>query len=109
MEPRLHAAGIRGLSQYGKRERAEPAPGLRQVNTHVDLVAWGESQRFIGEDAALALAMQSLAYEEPIGWLTHHAVHDAEAWRFLERLLTIEGARWLSAQEAFSYTASAHG
>ena len=107
--PRLHAAGIRGLSQYGKRERADPAPGLRQVNTHVDIVAWNEAQRFIGEDAALALAMKSLAYGEPVGWLTHHAVHDAQAWRFLEQILKLQDVRWLSAAQAFSYTGPAHG
>lgn len=106
---KLPAIGIRGISAYGARESAEPMPGLRQVNTHVDIVAWGEGKRFIGEDAALRLALKSLSNEEPVGWLTHHAVHDAAAWNFLERLFTLKGARWLSAAEAFSYTAPAHG
>ncbi len=106
---KLPAIGIRGVSMYGPRASAEPAPGLRQANVHVDLVAWGEGKRFIGEDQAIGLALKTLAVEEPVGWLTHHAVHDTAAWDFLERLLALEGPRWLSAAETFSYTAPAHG
>lgn len=105
----LPAIGIRGVSGYGARPSAAPAPGLRQVNTHVDLVAWQQGRRFLGEAEALALAMRHLADEEPVGWLTHHAVHDAEAWTFLERLLSLKNVRWLSAEEAFSYTRAANG
>ncbi|HWM43787.1 MAG TPA: hypothetical protein VNP36_15230 [Burkholderiales bacterium] len=106
---KLPAIGIRGLSGYGARASVEPAPGLRQVNTHVDIVAWRAGKGFIGEEEALSKAMQHLSGEEPVGWLTHHAVHDARAWKFLERLFTLRDIRWLSATEAFSYTAAAHG
>jgi len=106
---KLPAIGIVGVSGYGARPSAEPAPGLRQVNTHVDLVAWRAGRGFVGEAEALSLAMKHLAGEEPIGWLTHHAVHDEAAWKFLERLLTVREVRWLSAKEAFSYTRPAHG
>jgi hypothetical protein len=106
---KLPAIGIRGVSMYGPRASAEPAPGLRQVNTHVDIVAWRQGKRFIGEDEALRLALKGLSVEEPLGWLTHHAVHDAGAWHFLEKLFTLEGPRWLSTAEVFSYTAPAHG
>lgn len=99
---KLPAIGIRGVSAYGKRPSAEPAPGLRQVNTHVDIVAWRQDRRFIGEEEALGLALRHLDAEEPVGWLTHHAAHDAAAWKFLERLFTLKGVRWLSAAEAFS-------
>jgi len=106
---KLPGIGIRGISAYGAQPRREPAPGLRQVNTHVDIVAWRLGRRFVGEEQALSQAIQWLAADGPIGWLTHHAVHDAAAWDFLERLFTVRGARWLSAAEAFSYTAPAHG
>ncbi|HEV3007971.1 MAG TPA: hypothetical protein VGX52_02940, partial [Burkholderiales bacterium] len=76
---KLPAIGIRGVSAYGARASAEPAPGLRQVNTHVDIVAWRQGRRFIGEAEALSKAFQYLKGEEPVGWLTHHAVHDAAA------------------------------
>ena len=106
---KLPAIGIRGVSGYGARGNAEPAPGLRQVNTHVDIMAWRQGKRFIGEDEALRLAFKSLSTEEPLGWLTHHAVHDAGAWSFLERLFALRAPRWLSTAEVFSYTAPAHG
>ncbi|MEK6244300.1 MAG: hypothetical protein AABM33_07330 [Pseudomonadota bacterium] len=103
LAPHLAAAGFRGLSQYGVRSRAEAAPGLRQVNTHVDIIAWHSGRGFAGEDAALAAAARHLAAkrtaaadpDEATGWLTHHAVHDEAAWAFLERLF--ESTRNLSA------------
>lgn len=99
---KLPAIGIRGLSQYGARASATPAPELRQVNTHVDIVAWGAGKRFVGEKEALSKALQCLSGDEPLGWLTHHAEHDAAAWAFLEQLFTLRDTRWLSAAEAFS-------
>jgi hypothetical protein len=107
---KLPAIGIRGISTYGPRASAEPAPALRQVNTHVDIVAWREGKGFVGEETALKSALRMVHLEEPVGWLTHHAVHDAAAWAFLERLLTVRDIRWLSVDEAISYTAAApHG
>ena len=111
--PHLAAAGFRGLSQYGARSGAEPSTGLRQVNTHVDVIAWRSSRGFVGEDEALAFAARHLAAKragaadrhEATGWLTHHAVHDQAAWTFVERLfettLNMPGVRWLGAQELF--------
>jgi hypothetical protein len=99
---KLPAIGIRGLSMYGPRPRTEAAPGLRQVNTHVDIVAWRQGKRFIGEDEAIRLAVKNLAVEDPLGWLTHHAVHDDAAWDFLQRLFALAAPRWLSAVEVFS-------
>ena len=106
---KLPAIGIRGISAYGPRSSAEPEPGLRQVNTHVDIVAWRRGKHFIGEAEAFRLALKNMVDDQPLGWLTHHAVHDAAAWNFLERLFTLKDAPWLSASEAFSYTAPAHG
>jgi hypothetical protein len=106
---KLPSLGIRGISAYGAQKSREPAPGLRQVNTHVDVVAWRRGRRFVGEAEALALALKNLSSQQPLGWLTHHAVHDAATWDFLERLFTLKNVRWLSAAEAFSYTAPAHG
>ena len=106
---KLPALGIRGISAYGPQKSGEPAAGWRQVNTHVDVVAWRRGKRFIGEAEALALALKNLSSQPTLGWLTHHAVHDAATWDFLERLFTLKDVRWLSAAEAFSYTAPAHG
>lgn len=106
---KLPSLGIQGISAYGAQARREAAPGLRQVNTHVDIVAWRRGKRFVGEAEALTLALRNFSNEGPVGWLTHHAVHDAAAWDFLARLFTLPDVRWLSAAEAFSYTAPAHG
>jgi hypothetical protein len=102
----LPRIGIRGLSSYGKEQ---PLPGLVQVNTHVDIVAWHDGKRFIGEDEAVRLAMNYVTQGKPVGWLTHHAVHDEAAWRFLERLFALPGPRWAGAAELFSYNRPAHG
>jgi hypothetical protein len=105
----LPAIGVRGISAYGARTSAEPAPGLCQVNTHVDIVAWRRGKRFVGETEAFLTALKHLGGDEPVGWLTHHAQLDDAAWNFLARLFALEGVRWLSAPEAFSYTAPANG
>jgi len=103
---KLSSIGMTGLSQDGKAKRAA---GLKQVNTHIDIVAWHEGRRFIGEEQALSAAVELMEVTEPVGWLTHHAVHDEAAWRFLERLARVEGVRWASAAELFSYTRPGQG
>jgi hypothetical protein len=103
---KLRSVGFIGLSRDGK---ARPVEGLQQVNTHIDIVAWHEGKRFIGEAQALSAAVELMELAQPVGWLTHHAVHDEAAWRFLERLARVEGVRWHSAAELFSYTAPGHG
>jgi hypothetical protein len=109
----LAALGIRGLSTFGPRAAAEPAPGVHQVNTHVDLIAWKRGRGFVGEERALGEAVEHLVARrtgaadasEPTGWLTHHAVHEDALWSFLARLLdqtrAQPGVRWLRPAEAF--------
>ena len=109
---RLPEAGLYGLSSHGPRDALEAAPGVRQVNTHVDIIDWRGTRGFVGEERALRMAIRHLASRrkgeveagEPTGWLTHHAVHDREAWLFLERLFerTVKrGARWIDPVELF--------
>jgi hypothetical protein len=85
---------------------------LRQVNTHVDIIAWQSGRGFVGEDSALHMLVGHLASRrrveldaaEPTGLLTHHARHDEAAWAFLERLFAFTreaGARWRTAAELF--------
>jgi hypothetical protein len=110
----LAGAGLRGVSRYGPRSGAQLAPGLRQVNTHVDIVAWRSGRAFIGTELALAGATTHLAAkrmgmvdaEEATGWLTHHAVHDEAAWAFLERLFestrSLPAVAWRRPVEIFN-------
>lgn len=111
--PLLPGLGFRGLSTYGPRQAAEPAPGLRQANSHLDVIDWRGRRGFIGEAKALAQLVDHLAARrtgnadasEPTGLLTHHLVHDDAAWAFLEALFTATrrhpAARWWTARDAF--------
>jgi hypothetical protein len=103
----------RGFSTFGPRARAQPAPGLRQVNTHVDIIAWKRGRTFVGEERALTEAVSHLARRrtgavdasEPTGWLTHHERHDEAIWGFLARLFEFtrarNGVRWLHPRAMF--------
>lgn len=112
--PALPALGYRGLSTFRPRGAAQAAPGLAQVNTHVDILRWRPSRGFVGEAAALSALVGHLAARrggaadpaEPTGLLTHHLVHDAAAWAFLARVLRQLSAhpavRFLTAEAVFA-------
>jgi hypothetical protein len=109
----LSSCGIRGLSRYGARRSAVAAPGVAEINTHVDIIDWKVGRRFVGTEQALRVATRHLSARregradagEPTGWLTHHACHEEEAWTFLaelfERFGPKRGVRWKSARELF--------
>jgi hypothetical protein len=90
---RLAGLGFKGLSRYQSR-RSYEFHGLQQVNTHVDVIDWQNDRAFLGEAACLALFLGHLQArrlgkadrDEPTGLLTHHIVHDAPTWRFLQKL-----------------------
>jgi hypothetical protein len=86
---RLTACGFSGLSTFGRRPNHAAAPGLAQVNTHLDPIDWHGSPLFVGEAAALGRLVAVLDPDEPIGILSHHLAMDEPGWRFLERLLGI--------------------
>lgn len=116
---RLPRLGFRGLSTFGPRAEAEPAPGLTQVNTHLDIIDWRGSRGFVGEEKALrhlishlrARREHSVDPAEPTGLLTHHLAHDASAWGFITALLPQisrhPAGRWLAPSEVFSTAARA--
>ena len=76
--PRLAAIGFTGLSTCGARRARRPAPGLIQVNAHVDIVDWRGTRGFVGERTALGLLVSHLHRRrlghvdpaEPTGLLT---------------------------------------
>lgn len=91
----LAAAGFTALSTFTPRAAAFAAPGLLQVNTHLDPVGWKQGGGLLDLsllDAQLAreLAARRLGKAdnaEPYGILTHHLVQDEATWAFTERLL----------------------
>ena len=113
MLPALGSIGVHGFSAFGPRAARQLAPGIVEANTHVDIIDWRGGRGFCGEDAALAAAARHLAARrtgtadssEPTGWLTHHELHDAAAWKFLSQLFERTrrlGARWLDAETLFT-------
>lgn len=111
----LPELGYRGLSTFGPRDRAEPVPGLRRVNTHVDLIDWRGHRGFLGDRAVLAQLVDHLGArrrgdvdaDEPTGLMTHHLVHDAPCWTFcaelFDRTRSHPAARWLTPWAAFGF------
>jgi hypothetical protein len=120
LSERLPQLGFRALSMFNARSRPEFVPGLRQVNTHVDLIAWRHGQAFVGEEQAIAQALAHLSgkrtgqYDanEPTGWLTHHERHDEPLWRFLSQLFDqtarLAHVRWLDPAKMFMDKTESH-
>ena len=128
--PHLPGLGFRGLSTHGPRATVNPAPGLTECNTHLDVLRWRPERGFLGSEEALRLLRGHLRARrsggpqpgqpgsladpgEPTGLLTHHLVMDEPAWAFVEVLVGVlsehPAARWLRADEAFPPAAAARG
>jgi hypothetical protein len=108
----LPGLGFTGLSAFGRRGGAEPT-GLSVVNTHLDPIDWKQGGGLMDEASILsrlATDIRAIASgdPEPVGLLTHHLVHDAWVWAFLERLLERLTARsdvaFLGARNVFAST-----
>ena len=105
----LPEIGFTGISTMKVCRNAYPAPGLRQVNTHLDPVNWRHQGGFIGVYPAIAILVQHLIakrlgyrdYNEPTGILTHHLAQNEAVWQFLEDLMQFlsehPAATWLDA------------
>lgn len=92
--PHLAKSGFRGLSTFKPRQQLSAAPGVSQINTHVDLMFWRPNPIFRGPSACVADICTHLAAKrsghadntEPTGVLSHHNVMNIEAWDFLADL-----------------------
>lgn len=94
--------GFRALSVFGP-EKSGP---LRLLNTHVDLMDWhgtrgGRNHGILAAELATRLKLVFEQGAGATGFLTHHLVHDEQAWQFLETLLALTknhpGCRWRTA------------
>lgn len=90
----LPGIGLRGISTMKARAYRFAAPGLLQVNAHLDPIAWRHGGGFLGHYPAVAVLIQHLVARrlgyrdrgEPTGILTHHLVQNAATWTFVEEL-----------------------
>lgn len=85
--PELAPFGYRAVSVYGL---AKPRP-IALVNTHVDIMDWhgthgGRPHGELVDVLVGELKNRFDGNDEPIGILTHHLVHDALAWSFIDTL-----------------------
>ncbi len=106
----LPGLGFTGISTMRVRRLAAPAPGLLQVNTHLDPVNWRQRRGFIGLYPAIAILVQHLVarrsgyrdFAEPTGILSHHLAQNDAVWRFLDDLFNFldrhPAACWRSAE-----------
>lgn len=112
---RLADWGYVAVSGSGARRAGDSdAPRLQVLNVHIDMIDWHGSRGFIGDAAALDMALVHLRdrrlgqadANEPTGLMTHHLDHDAACWDFVNRLLDATtnhtAARWLSVAEALA-------
>jgi len=91
----LPKLGYCGISTMKRRTIAQPAPGLLQVNAHLDPIHWRRRGGFIGVYPAIAILLQHLIAKrrgyrdraEPSGILTHHLVQNETVWHFVDDLL----------------------
>lgn len=103
--PHLAGLGFAALSCFKARTALLAAPGLVQLNTHIDPVDWPGGDSLTGITKGLGEARNILAMmrlgqvpEQPIGVLTHHLHHDEATWDFLEQLFG-----WLQGHPAVSW------
>jgi hypothetical protein len=105
--PILGDLGYMGISTFGGRRF--PGAGLIEANAHIDIMDWRERRGRL-----LPALISELVRElkgrreagmpgEPVGVLTHHAVHDDRAQESLAKLAGLLDGHvdWLSAGEVF--------
>ncbi len=93
--PHLSDIGFRVLSTAMPRKSRMAAPGLEQVNTHLDPIDWRGTRGLVSPNTLILQTADLLRdrregradNSEPFGVLTHHLVHDEDVWRFTEEFL----------------------
>jgi hypothetical protein len=103
---RIGEAGFAGISAFGWKP---VAAGVRQLNTHVDLIDWKAQGRWRDLDEVIVLLAAALAASRkthghaPVGILSHHLRRTGESDGMLAQLLgetaRDPAIRWRSAGE----------
>lgn len=109
----LDDLGYLGLSCFGPRHAPDAGENVWVVNTHADLVKWRDGRRFAGAREVVQQMVTHLRSRrsgeadsaEPTGILSHHLVHEADCFAFIEELLAVmdehPAVTWLSASRVF--------
>ncbi len=102
----LGDCGLSAVSLFRPRQAQYAAPGVLEVNTHIDPLAWRSGGGLVDPEELSALIVDQLYARrqgnadnsEPYGLLTHHLAHDEPIWEFVsvlvETLLHSGVARW---------------
>lgn len=105
--PGLPALGFEVLSIHGRAKSNGPLP---QLNTHLDIMDWhgtggGRETADLARELTRHLAERRNGNDEAIGVLTHHLVHDENAWSFLAELFALTAihpaTEWISPADAW--------
>ena len=109
--PHLHGAGFRALSTFGfmpPSSDTQREPSVAYHNAHVDIIDWKRTRQGHPPEKSARKVTEALQTArqrdlETIGILTHHLVHGAPAWNFLEALLPLiaahDAAKWIAFDE----------
>ena len=92
----LTALGYLAVSTYLPRAQRCAAPGLVQINTHMDPINWRGNRGLVAPGHQLETLVDNLRDRragrtdatEPLGFLTHHLIHDSDIWAFTKACLT---------------------
>ena len=113
----LPGLGYYGLTHWNARASEECAPGLRNVNAHIDIIDWPGTRAYAGDTAVLDAAIGHLSAKrigqadagEATGLLTHHLAHEGGCWGFIETFVKKTAAHpavsWRPAAELFPESA----
>ncbi|MBI1210242.1 MAG: polysaccharide deacetylase [Alphaproteobacteria bacterium] len=116
--PHLPKLGFKGLSTWKPRTQKFAAPGLLQVNAHLDVIDWRHDRILKSEQTIAGLLLRKLRWrrekqsrmEEPLGLLTHHAFWNARKEKLviglLDTLKSHAAVRFVKASQAFELDAS---
>ena len=96
LAPELARLGYGALSTFTPRSARDAAPGLEQINTHLDPIDWKGNRSLVDPHRLITQVANDLQNRrtgatdntEPYGVLTHHLVHDDAIWRFTQTLIT---------------------
>lgn len=94
--PDLRTAGYLGLSTFLPRTDQWVGPGVVQINTHIDPIDWRGTRGLVDPVDLIEHTIQLLRARregradatEPLGFLTHHLVHDEDLWDFSRQFLS---------------------